>query len=276
MAAPEVPGPTGKALVDDYDAVLLDLDGVVFVGPMAVPNAVDVIGTVRRGGHAVAYLTNNAARPVSAIAAHLRSLGIELEDADVVTSAQAAARMVAELVPAGSGVLVVGGEGLIGPINDHGLRPVATYDDDPVAVVQGFSPDIGWRQLNEAVRAVRSGLPWVATNLDLTIPTATGIGPGNGLLVDVVRQVTGVEPQVAGKPEPALLEEAVRRTGARRPILVGDRLDTDIAAANRYGCDSLLVLTGVSSRADLVDLAAELRSTFVGADLRALLGPAES
>lgn len=276
MAAPDVPGPTGTALVDDYDAVLLDLDGVVFVGPMAVPNAVDVIGTVRRGGHAVAYLTNNAARPVSAIAAHLRSLGIELEDDDVVTSAQAAARMVAELVPAGSGVLVVGGEGLIGPINDHGLRPVATYDDDPVAVVQGFSPDVGWRQLNEAVRAVRSGLPWVATNLDLTIPTATGIGPGNGLLVDVVRQVTGVEPHVAGKPEPALLEEAVRRTGARRPLLVGDRLDTDIAAANRYGCDSLLVLTGVSSRADLVDLAAELRPTFVGADLRALLGPAES
>lgn len=276
MAAPEVPGPTGTALVDDYDAVLLDLDGVVFVGPMAVPNAVDVIGTVRRGGHAVAYLTNNAARPVSAIAAHLRSLGIELEDADVVTSAQAAARMVAELVPAGSGVLVVGGEGLIGPINDHGLRPVATYDDDPVAVVQGFSPDVGWRQLNEAVRAVRSGLPWVATNLDLTIPTATGIGPGNGLLVDVVRQVTGVEPHVAGKPEPALLDEAVRRTGARRPLLVGDRLGTDIAAANRYGCDSLLVLTGVSSRADLVDLAAELRPTFVGADLRALLGPAES
>jgi len=262
-------------LVDGYDAVLLDLDGVVFVGPMAVPNAVDVIGTVRRRGHAVAYLTNNASRPVSAIATHLRSLGIELEDADVVTSAQAAARMVAELVAAGSAVLVVGGDGLVAPIRDHGLRPVATCDDDPVAVVQGFSPEIGWRQLNEAVRAVRSGLPWIATNLDLTIPTATGIGPGNGLLVDVVRQVTGVEPRVAGKPEPALVDEAVRRAGARRPLLVGDRLDTDIAAANRYGCDSLLVLTGVSSRADLVDLAPGLLPTYVGADLRALLGPAE-
>lgn len=275
MATFEVLEPAVTALVDDYDAVLLDLDGVVFVGPAAVPGAVEVIGAVRRRGHAVAYLTNNASRPVSAIAAHLRSLGIELEDADVVTSAQAAARMVAELVPPGSAVLVIGGEGLLGPVADVGLRAVATYDDEPVAVVQGFSPDVGWRQLNEAVRAVRSGLPWVASNLDLTIPTETGIGPGNGLLVDVVRQVTGVEPRVAGKPEPALVEEAVRRAGARRPILVGDRLDTDIAAANGYGCDSLLVLTGVSSRADLVDLAAGLRPTYVGADLRALLVPAE-
>lgn len=263
-------------LVDGYDAVLLDLDGVVFIGPDEVPGAVDVIATLRADGHAVRYLTNNASRTAAAVATHLRGLGIELDDSDVVTAGQAAARLVADLVPAGAAVLVVGGPGLVEPVRAVGLVPVASYDDDPVAVVQGLSLDVGWRHLHEAVRAVRAGLPWVAANLDHTIPTPTGLGPGNGLLVDVVRQVTGAEPLVAGKPEPALVAEAVRRASGRRPLLVGDRLDTDIAAAARFGCDSLLVLTGVSSRADLVDIAPQLRPTYVGADLRALLAPPQS
>lgn len=264
----------GPALVDGYDAVLLDLDGVVYVGSDAVPGAVATIADLRERGHAILYLTNNASRSAAVVAAHLRELGVDLADADVVTAAQAAARLVADRVPPGAPVLVVGGEGLVAALRELGLRPVTSYDDLPVAVVQGFAPEVDWRRLNEGVRAVRSGLPWVASNLDLTIPTATGIGPGNGLLVDVIRQVTGREPMVAGKPEPPLVDEAVRRAGAKRPLIVGDRLDTDIAAARRWGCDSLLVLTGVTSRADLVGLAAELAPTFVGADLSSLLAPA--
>lgn len=263
----------GRALVDGYDAVLLDLDGVVYVGANAVPGAVATIAQLRGRGVAVAYLTNNASRPASVVAHHLRQLGVDLLDADVVTAAQAAARLVRDRVPAGARVLVVGGEGLVVALSELGLQPVESYDDRPAAVIQGFSPDVDWRRLHEGVRAVRAGLPWVASNLDRTIPTATGIGPGNGLLVDVIRQVTGREPLVAGKPERPLVDEAVRRTGARRPLLVGDRLDTDIAAAHRYGCDSLLVLTGVSSAADLIGLPAELRPTHVGADLTTLLGP---
>lgn len=264
------------ALVEAYDAVLLDLDGVVYVGPTAVPGAVETIAAVRAGGHRVMYLTNNASRPAAGVAAHLRDLGIELEDGDVVTSAQAAARMIATRVPSGSAVLVVGGAGLVVALTELGLRPVTTFEDEPAAVVQGFSPDVDWRLLNEGVRAVRAGLPWVASNLDRTIPTATGIGPGNGLLVDVIRHVTGVEPLVAGKPERALVDEAVLRTGAQRPLMVGDRLDTDIAAAQRFGCDSLLVLTGVSTRAEASELPPQLRPTYVGADLRALLEPPQS
>lgn len=260
-------------LIDAYDALLLDLDGVVYIGQEAVPEAVDVVNTLRAEGLPVRYLTNNAFRPGHAVAEHLRALGINAGDDDVVTSAQAAADLVLARVPAGSAVLVVGGEGLEDALSVRGLHPVSSFDDHPAAVVQGFSPDVGWRLLNEGVRAVRAGLPWIASNLDQTIPTPTGIGPGNGLLVDVVRQVTGAEPVVAGKPERPLVEAAVVSARAHRPIIVGDRLDTDIAAAHAYGCDSLLVLTGVHTRRDAEPLPPELRPTYVGEDLRALLLP---
>ena len=264
---------SGSRLVDAYDAVLLDLDGVVYVGPDAVPGAVEVINALAAEGHPVRYLTNNAYRPARTVAEHLRQLGIDVGDHEVVTSAQAAADLVASRVAPGSAVLVVGGAGLVEALAARGLVPVSTYDEHPAAVVQGFSPDVGWRLLNEGVRAVRAGLPWVASNLDLTIPTPTGIAPGNGLLVGVVRQVTGVEPAVAGKPERPLVDSAVTSAGAHRPIIVGDRLDTDIAAAHAYGCDSLLVLTGVHTRRDAEALPVRARPTFIGDDLNALLLP---
>ena len=268
------PGSPSPRLVDGYDAVLLDLDGVVYVGPDAVPRAVEVINTLRAEGCPIRYLTNNAYRPPHAVAEQLRRLGIHAADEDVVTSAQAAADLVAARVPPGSAVLVVGGAGLAEALAERGLVAVWTFDDNPAAVVQGFSPDVGWRLLNEGVRAVRAGLPWVASNLDRTIPTPTGIAPGNGLLVEVVRQVTGADPAaVAGKPERPLVDAAVASAGAHRPIIVGDRLDTDIAAAHAYGCDSLLVLTGVHTREDAQALPPHARPTFIGDDLRALLLP---
>lgn len=260
-------------LVDGYDAVLLDLDGVVYVGQHAVPGAVAVINILQAEGIPIRYLTNNASRPPRVVGDHLRGLGIGADDDDVVTSAQAAADLVAARVPPGSAVLVVGGDGLVEALRLRGLVPVSTFDDDPAAVVQGFAPGVDWRLLHEGVRAVRAGLPWIACNLDRTIPTATGTGPGNGLLVDVVRQVTGIEPLVAGKPERPLVDKAVATAGAKRPILVGDRLDTDVAAARAYGCDSLFVLSGVHTRLDALALAPEHRPTFVGDDLRALLHP---
>jgi HAD superfamily hydrolase (TIGR01450 family) len=264
---------TAARLVDAYDAVLLDLDGVVYLGPLAVPGAAEVLAVLRADGCAIRFLTNNAHRPGRVVAEHLRSLGIDAADGEVLTSAQAAADLVAKRVPPGSSVLVVGGEGLVDALTARGLVPVWTFDDDPAAVVQGLSPDVGWRLLNEGVRAVRAGVPWVATNVDLTLPTSTGIAPGNGMLVNVVREITGAEPEVAGKPERSLVEAAVRSAGAHRPILVGDRLDTDIAAAHSYGCDSLLVLTGISTRRDAELAASAQRPTFVAADLWALLRP---
>ena len=265
---------SSEPLAARYDTALVDLDGVVYIGPDVVPGAAGSLSQAGVAGMRVAFVTNNAARTPEAVAAHLRDLGVAAEPDDVVTSAQAAATLVAERVPTGARVLVVGGDGLRAALTERGLRPVASADDDPAAVVQGFAPEVGWSLLTEGVIAVRRGLPWVASNLDLTIPTARGLAPGNGALVGVVAAVTGATPVVAGKPELALHEEAVRRTGAQRPLVVGDRLDTDIEGANRAGADSLLVLTGVTSPGDLVCAPAPRRPSFVAEDLDAgLLAP---
>ncbi|MGB3827855.1 MAG: HAD hydrolase-like protein, partial [Ornithinimicrobium sp.] len=198
---------------------------------------------------------------------HLSELGIPTDVEDVVTSAHAAAAMVAEITPAGSTVLVVGGEGLTQAVRDHGLRPVTSCDDNPVAVVQGLGPAVGWELLAEGTYAVRSGLPWVASNLDVTVPTSRGLAPGNGALVSVIALATGRHPVSAGKPEIALHREATRRVGAESPLVVGDRLDSDIQGANRAQMPSLLVLTGVTTAADLVLAVPIQRPTYVAADL---------
>ncbi|MGA5704425.1 HAD-IIA family hydrolase [Peterkaempfera bronchialis] len=265
------PAGSGRPLAEEYDTALLDLDGVVYAGPHAVEHAVESLETARRAGMRLAYVTNNASRPPQAVADHLTELGVPAEASDVITSAQAAARLVAGKVPAGSAVLLVGGRGLEEALEERGLRPVRSLDDGPAAVVQGYDPSVGWQQLAEASYAVARGLPWVASNTDLTIPTARGTAPGNGTLVAAVRTATGVEPEVAGKPLPPMHQETVIRTRAKRPLVVGDRLDTDIEGAFNGGVDSLLVLTGVTTAAQLLAAPPHQRPTYVAADLRALL-----
>ena len=254
-----------------YDTALLDLDGVVYAGPRAIDHAVEVLAEARAAGMRLAYVTNNASRTPTAVAHHLTELGVPAEPSDVITSAQAAARVVADLVPAGSPVLVIGGEGLVEALKERGLKPVRSLDDGPLAVAQGYDPTVGWTQLAEASYAVAQGLPWVASNTDLTIPTARGTAPGNGTLVAAVRTATGVEPVVAGKPLPPMHRETVIRTGAKRPLVVGDRLDTDIEGAFNGGVDSLLVFTGVTAPQDLPSAPPQYRPTYLAADLRGLL-----
>jgi len=254
-----------------YDTALLDLDGVVYAGHKAIDHAVDALGAARASGMRLAYVTNNASRTPQAVAGHLTELGVPAEAEDVITSAQAAARLVADRVPAGSAVLVVGGEGLVEALQERGLKPVRSLDDGPAAVVQGYDPSVGWQQLAEASYAVAKGLPWVASNTDMTIPTALGTAPGNGTLVAAVRTATGVEPVVAGKPLPPMHRETVIRTGAKHPLVVGDRLDTDIEGAFNGGVDSLLVFTGVSTPEQLPTAPPQHRPTYLAADLRGLL-----
>lgn len=262
---------TSRPLCEFYDVALLDLDGVVYVGENAVPTAPAALAKAASAGLRLAFVTNNASRTPASVAAHLTELEVPATAEQVVTSAQAAATLVAELVPVGAAVLVVGGEGLHAALRERALVPVLSADDEPMAVVQGFSPDVGWRQLTEAVLALRRDIPWIACNLDLTIPTPRGRAPGNGTLVNVVRAASGREPVVAGKPELPLHAEAVRRTGARNPLVVGDRLDTDIEGAVRAGTPSLLVLTGVTGARELLDAPVGMRPTFVSADLDGLL-----
>lgn len=254
-----------------YDVAVLDLDGVVYVGRHAVAGAAEALVEAEALGMHLAFITNSAARPPAEVGAHLRELGIPARDAEVVTSAQAAARMMAGLVPAGSPVYVIGGAGLETALRERGLEPVTTPDADPVGVVQGYGPEMPWRQVINGAILVREGLPWVASNLDLTIPTARGIAPGNGALVDLVARFSGRSPEVAGKPERPLFDETIMRVGGERPLMVGDRLDTDIEGARRAGWDSLLVMTGVTDAAELVAAPQAVRPTYVAADLSALL-----
>lgn len=256
-----------EPLVECFDAALVDLDGVLYVGPSAVDAAPEAVRAVRAEGMKVAFVTNNASRTPEAVAEHLNELGIGAQPSDVVTSAQAAVSLVCELVPEGARVLVVGGEGLEAALLERGLRPVWSAEDHPAAVVQGFSPDVGWKALTEGAHAVREGLPWVASNLDLTVPTPRGPAPGNGALVGVIARATGHRPLTAGKPELPLHREAVRRTGAERPVVIGDRLDTDVEGANRAGVPSLLVLTGITSPVDVVMAEPAHRPTWVAENL---------
>ncbi len=265
-----LPGTPG-ALAECYDVALLDLDGVVYVGPDAIPGVVPSLAAAGRLGMRSAFVTNNASRTPLMVAEHLRRLGVEAGPEQVVTSAQAAASLLAAMLPSGAAVLLIGALGLQVALEEVGLVPVRSAAGSPDAVASGFNPDITWHDLAEACYAVQDGLPWVASNADLTLPTKRGLAPGNGTLVQVVASVTGRRPVVAGKPEPPMHAEAVRRTGARQPLVVGDRLDTDIAGAVNADVPSLLVLSGVTDAVGAVLAPAEHRPTFLAADLSGLL-----
>ncbi len=259
-----------QPLSDRYDAALLDLDGVVYLGGHPIAGAADALMAAAKRGMKLAYVTNNASRSPHAIAAQLSAMGVPATAADVVTSAQAAARVLADRLPAGAPVLVVGGTGLRLALRERGLRPVTTAADRPLAVAQGYSPDISYGLLAEAALALNAGALYVASNADPTLPTPRGPQPGNGSLVQVLVSATGREPVVAGKPEPPLHAESVQRVGAKRPVVVGDRLDTDIEGAVRAGTDSLLVLTGVTGPADLLLAGPQRRPSYVAEDLAGL------
>jgi HAD superfamily hydrolase (TIGR01450 family) len=259
-------------LADRYDLVIFDLDGVVYLGGEPVPGAVEAISSIVEGGPPVAYVTNNASRRAEEVAALLRSLGIPAREDEVLTSAQAAAALLAVDLPGGAEVLVVGAAALAEEIRAVGLTPITAYTGQrPAAVVQGYGPGVGWADLAEACVAVRAGARWVATNVDATLPSPRGPLPGNGSLVAALSTALGRHPDtVVGKPSPALFEVAARRRDARRALVVGDRLDTDIEGAVRAGMDSLLVLTGVSTPSDLLRAGPGERPTHVAADTRAL------
>jgi glycerol-1-phosphatase len=267
---------TDRPLCALYDTAMLDLDGVVYRGHTGVPHAVPSLLDAAKQGMRLTYVTNNASRTPEAVADHLVELGLPATAEEVVTAAQAVARLIAEQVPSGARVLAVGGEGLLTALESRGLVLVRSADDDPAAVVQGFVPETTWKDLAEVAYAVGQGVPWFSANTDLTMPTDRGIAPGNGALVTAVAQATKSWPTVAGKPEPALHRETMLRTGAKHPLVVGDRLDTDIEGANRAEVDSLLVLTGVTDEAGLLAAEPAQRPTYIAADLRGLLAPARA
>lgn len=264
-----------RPLSEAYDVALLDLDGTVYIGSRALPGAGEALAKARASGMRLAFVTNNASRTPSAVAALLTDMGVPAAVEDVVTSAQAAARLLAERLPLGARVLVVGGMGLRQALRAHGLRPVSTAAERPAAVVQGYTPDLSYGLVSEGAQAVAAGALFVGSNGDRTIPGGAGRPPrpGNGSLLRIISTATGVDPIITGKPELPLHQEAVLRTGARRPLVVGDRLDTDIEGARAGGADSLLVLTGVTDALTLVTAGSGLRPSYVAADLAGLSAP---
>jgi glycerol-1-phosphatase len=254
-------------LAQQYDCLLLDLDGTVFRGHALTEGAADSLDKVI--GRKL-FVTNNASRSADQVAGHLCDIGLKATAEDVVTSAQSAAHMLAAQLAPESRVLVVGTDSLADEITAVGLRPVRLAQDKPHAVVQGHSTETGWINLAEAALAIRAGALWVAANVDATLPTERGLLPGNGSMVAALKTATDAEPQVAGKPAPTLLRDALARGDFRAPLVVGDRLDTDIAGANAAGLPSLMVLTGVSSARDAVHAVREQRATYIGYDLHSL------
>ncbi len=257
--------------------LLADLDGVVYRGDDAIPHAVESLNRAQSTLR-VGYLTNNASRTDVTVAAHLTDLGLTVAPQDVVTSPQAAVKLLAGLVDPGSRILVVGGEGLITEVERAGFMVVTSADDAPAAVIQGFAPQVAWTDLAEAAFALKArdgadGIPWVATNTDWTIPQARGTAPGNGTLVSAVHTAVGRLPVVAGKPERAIFDAAALRFAASSPLFIGDRLDTDIVGANRAGMASALVLTGIDGPKQVLAAEPEFRPTFLLGDLRDLFAP---
>jgi HAD superfamily hydrolase (TIGR01450 family) len=263
---------SSDVLAKVYDAALLDLDGVVYIGDDGVPGVVPTLNEAHQEyGISLTCVTNNAARSPKIVAEHLQRLGLEVTEQDVVTSAQAAATELARLLPQGSDVFVLGSRDLADEITKVGLTPSQEVDKTYAAIVQGYWPDMPWRMLGVAAKVINSGALWVGTNADWTIPTAFGTSPGNGTMIQALKIATRKEPLlIAGKPDSPLMQSAIARTDAKRPLMIGDRLDTDILAANRIGIDSLLVISGVTDLKELFEAKPELRPTYLAWDAAAV------
>jgi len=266
------------SLAGEYDGLILDADGVIYRGPQPVAHAIEVLGPIVKA-MPWCVLTNNAANAPIVVADKLSGLGLRASVDNVVTSPQGAVAYLRSTgVAEGAHVFVVGGAGIEDALRAEGFVPTRDRQDEVVAVVQGFGPAVGWHDLAEASYAIADGAMWVATNLDRNIPTEFGFAPGNGALVGAVAEAVGRRPDaVTGKPEPLLFELAAERMSAARPLVIGDRIDTDIRGGNRAGMDTLLVLTGVTGREQLQELKEapkDDRPTYLAHDLRALQRPA--
>ncbi|WP_323101686.1 HAD-IIA family hydrolase [Intrasporangium sp. YIM S08009] len=272
---------TDRAFVDGYTGVVCDLDGVVYRGDDAVDGAPKALQDIVARGIAVVYATNNASRVPSDVADQLAGLGAPGGADDVVTSAQAGAERLASTLDPGSRVLALGGPGVAEALERAGLCPVTPQElgeapDVPcTAVLQGFGRGLTVLDFERAARLLGSGIPWVATNDDATLPLPWGDAPGNGAYVDLLASAVGRRPDVVGKPHAPLYQLATARLGAEpsQVLAVGDRLDTDIAGARAAGTDSAWVLTGVGRPSDLLDT--DLRPTVVVRCLSDLLAPLE-
>ena len=254
-------------LIDRYDAVLFDLDGVLYRGGEPIAHAAETVARLRERGTRIAFVTNNSSRTPDAVAARLRTVGVDASVDEVVTSALATADLIAAR---GIGdAFVVGGDGLRRALGNAGIAVVDGDVARPEAVVVGFDPDVTYERLRDAAVRVARGAAFVGSNPDASFPAADGENwPGAGALIAAIETTTGVRAEIVGKPNAPLLRSAIERAGGGVPLMVGDRLDTDIDGALALGWDAALVLTGVSTAEDAE--RASPSPTYVLHDLRGL------
>jgi HAD superfamily hydrolase (TIGR01457 family) len=250
-----------------YGCILFDLDGVLYRGENAVPQAPPTMAELRRRGVRPVFLTNNSSRTPRQVADKLRAIGIEADPGEVVTSALATAELLAER--GGGRAFVIGQDGVREALTDAAIRVLEGEPEEADLVVVGFDGGATYASLKRASLLVQRGARLVATNADASYPAADGLWPGAGALLSVITTTTGAEPEIVGKPFRPLFEAGRRRGGGGRPLVVGDRLDTDIEGAARLGWDTMLVLTGVSGREDVERTG--IRPTVIAEDVSALL-----
>jgi HAD superfamily hydrolase (TIGR01457 family) len=254
-------------LSERYDAFLFDLDGVLYRGADPIPGAPEAVAALREAGRGIAFVTNNSARTPAAVAERLVAAGVGAAPEEVVTSAGATAELLA-----GRGcrsAFVIGEKGIRSALADAGIELRDGEPERVDAVVVGWDRAADYAKLRTASVLVERGAAFVGTNGDASWPAPDGtMWPGAGALLAAVATTTGAEPEIVGKPNAPLFHAAQIRAGGGRPLVIGDRLDTDVAGAAALGWDSLLVLTGISRREDLEHAAA--RPTYVAEDLSIL------
>lgn len=258
---------------DHYDSLLCDLDGVVYLDGLAVEGSVETLNVLMSQGVKVAFITNNASKTPLEVHERLRGMGVNAHPAQIITSGQAVVSVLKEKYqPKNGPVLVTGSTQLQKMVGAVGFTLTQEADDKPQVVIQGFNPKLGWEDLAQASFAIQQGADWLVSNRDLSIPMPQGNAPGNGSFINVIAEISGRHPDFsAGKPEPVMFASAVKRFSMQRPLVVGDRLDTDIFGAIHAGYDSALVETGTHTRRDADALDEKRKPHWVLPNLQALL-----
>jgi 4-nitrophenyl phosphatase len=256
-----------------FKALILDMDGVIWKADAPIGDLPSVFKRIRERGLKFVFATNNGTKTPEEYQEKLRSLGVEVDASQVVTSALGVAFMLAKGYPKGTKVFVIGENGIRAALEEKGFEvlPVERAAEAQV-FVQGIDRSINFEKVAQATLLVRNGIPFYTTNTDRTFPTPHGEIPGSGAWLSVIITATGVEPVSAGKPLPYLMELALERLGTKKEetLVVGDRLETDIAAGQAVGCPTALVLSGVSTREDAEKWSPKINR--IENDLASLIG----
>jgi 4-nitrophenyl phosphatase len=262
-------------LPSNVTALILDMDGVLWRDATPIGNLPGIFNRIRELGINFAFATNNSTKTTDGFVETLANFGVELDGRQIITSSRATAERLARQFPEGGSVFVIGETGILYALEQHNFYPVTDARDEThpiVAVVAGFDRHCSYEKLRRATLLIRAGVPFYGTNPDKTFPSPEGLVPGAGALQAAITAATDIEPRVIGKPSPYLMQIALERLGARpeETLVVGDRLETDIAAGQAAGCRTALVLSGVSTRAQAQSWSPPV--DIITDDLAALIG----